>query len=150
MSVNKLTVILTTARPPLAVENIYNSLDLNSPVICYNGALILKDMNLRNNLSELLSIRIAPKFLTQIYTLATEYKLNISFYIYNKWMTHLYDDWVRQEESITGTKTDIVDIPKQIEKWCNENYGPHKILLMGEAKALDNVINILKLNFIKY
>jgi len=141
---NKIQTILTTARPPQAVKDFYCVLNLSSPVVCFNGALILKDLAPDRNDLVLQSLNIAPKFLEQVYAIAAESKVNISFYASSEWITDCYDDWIMQEENITRTKVSVADVSMQINNWANENYGPHKILIMGEPDELDNISKILK------
>jgi len=143
-SINKIPVILTTARPPQAVTGFYSDLNLNSPVVCFNGALTLKDFGSDKSLSVLRSITIVPKFVESIYIIATEHKVSINFYTSGEWITNRYDDWVTNEENITGTKVSVADVPMQIKNWAGENHGPHKILLMGEPDELDSISKILK------
>ncbi|MBP6021995.1 Cof-type HAD-IIB family hydrolase [Ferruginibacter sp.] len=143
-SIKKMPVILITARPPQAVKDFYFALNISSPVVCFNGALILKDLGLDKGPSVLQSINIAPKFLEQVYVTAVENKVNISFYSFGEWITDYYEDWVMQEENITGTKVGITDMRMQIKIWVSENYGPHKILLMGETGEVDSISQILK------
>lgn len=142
--IDKIPVILTTARPPQAVKYLYSALNLSSPVVCFNGALILENFAPGGNLSVLRTLNIAPNLLEQVYAIATESEVNISFYTSNEWITDYYDNWIIKEETITGIKVVITDIRKRIEKWQSENDGPHKILVMGEPVELDRFSKILK------
>src|SRR5438477_9263394 len=104
--INKIPVILTTARPPQAIEKIYAQLNLNAPVICFNGALIM-DKDKDGNLFPLLASNLNTGFLDIINSTASQYKVNISFYKMRKWLTNKYDHWIKQEEDITETKAVI-------------------------------------------
>lgn len=86
------TVILTTAKPPRAIYDFYLALNLSSPLVCFNGALIFKDLDSTQNLSALQSVNIAPEFIEQVYTIALGYKVKIGFYNSGEWITDCYDD----------------------------------------------------------
>jgi Cof subfamily protein (haloacid dehalogenase superfamily) len=143
--INQIPVILTTARPPQAVEDIYSQLNLNSPVVYFNGALILhKGQGSKNSFSVLQSYTIDTAFLSIINITALPYNINISCYKKEEWFSGNYDRWVKQEEQITGIKATILNMDMQIQKWANQNEGPHKILLMGESGQIDKIETVLK------
>jgi Cof subfamily protein (haloacid dehalogenase superfamily) len=138
--VNKIKVILTSARPPQAVKKIYSQLDLDSPVVYFNGALILQ----KNDSCLLHTATVNTSFLGVINNAAVQYKLSISFYKTDEWFSDNLNSWIDQEEQITGVKATIVNSNSQIEKWKNESEGPHKILLMGEPRDIDLIEPVLK------
>jgi Cof subfamily protein (haloacid dehalogenase superfamily) len=143
--INQIPVILTTARPPQAVEKIYSRLNLNSPVVCFNGALVLNKMGKRDFII-LQSIAVDTKFLTTINNTAADYKMSVSYYKMEEWLSNRKEHWIKEEEQITGTKATILNMDMQIQKWANQNEGPHKILLMGESGQIDKIEPVLKKN----
>jgi Cof subfamily protein (haloacid dehalogenase superfamily) len=142
-NVHHIPVILATARPPQAIEKIYNQLCLHSPAVCFNGALIL-DRNTTGNFYFLQTSTIDSNFLNPIYNTALQFSVNISFYKEDQWFTNQHDYWIQQEEQITETKAIITNISLQIDQWINENNGPNKILLMGAPDEIDKVELALK------
>jgi Cof subfamily protein (haloacid dehalogenase superfamily) len=140
---NRVPVILTTARPPQAVEKIYSGLNLVAPVVCFNGALII-DKAGKENFSVLQSIAIDTAFLDTIHNIASDYRISVSFYKNEEWFSGNNDDWIQQEEQITGTKATISDANTLIQKCKTGNEGPHKILLMGEPGEISAAEPLLK------
>jgi Cof subfamily protein (haloacid dehalogenase superfamily) len=141
--INQIPVILTTARPPQAVEKIYSRLNLNSPVVCFNGALVLNKMS-KKDFIILQSIVINTKLLAAINNIAADYKISVSYYKMEEWLSNSKVHWIKQEEQITGIKATIVDTCLQIQKWTAKNSGPHKILIMGEPDQIDKIEPVLK------
>jgi hypothetical protein len=140
---NNIPVILTTARPPQAIEKIYTQLHLHSPAVCFNGALIL-DKDNSGNFYYLSTSAIDTTFLNTIQDTALQYPVSISFYKWDKWFSHQYDHWINQEEDITDTKAIITNTQLLIQQWITEHDGPNKILLMGAPDDIDAVEQVLK------
>ncbi|MEP7109128.1 MAG: Cof-type HAD-IIB family hydrolase [Ferruginibacter sp.] len=142
--IKKIPVILTSARPPQAVEKIYKQLNLNSPIVCFNGALILEKYN-NNGFTHLLSSTVDIAYLNVINRNAIENNLSVNFYEMGKWFSNSYTNWINQEEEITETKVTILNTHLQIQQWTTENEGPHKILLMGDPGKIDSTeLQIIK------
>lgn len=143
ISKNKIPVILATARPPQAIVKIYNQLQLDSPVICCNGALIL-DKDTGDNFYYRNSIAIESSFVPIINDAVTGHTVSLSFYKLDQWITNGHGYWIQQEEEITETKAIISDTLLAIQKWVDENDGPNKILLMGEPACIESIEPVLK------
>lgn len=141
--INQIPVILTTARPPQAVEKIHIQLNLNSPIVCFNGALIIQ-IKEPGNFRSLRSSSVNASLVSTINSAASEYKVSVNFYKSGEWFCNNHDDWIQQEEKITGTRATILNTSLQIQKWIYDNDGPHKILLMGEPDEIDKIEPILK------
>ena len=136
--INKIPVILTTARPPMGVKKIYAALNLDSPVVCFNGALIL-DQYFKKEFSYLLAYTIDLSLLNDISEIAIKNNVSINFYEKDKWTCNKHDQWVKQEEKITGIKAAISSYALLLDRWIRENRGPNKILFMGEQEEIDKV-----------
>jgi Cof subfamily protein (haloacid dehalogenase superfamily) len=133
---HNIQVVLTTARPPQAIRNIYKRLELKTPAVCFNGALIIEKAG-EIQTSILHSQCIDASQLYPIYAAASNPHLNISFYKNEDWISDKMDAWVRQEEEITETEALIQNAGVTIQKWTESQTGPHKILLMGEPHEID-------------
>ncbi|MBS1600200.1 MAG: HAD family phosphatase [Bacteroidetes bacterium] len=144
--INKIPVILISARPPQGLKKIYDELNLNAPVVCYNGALIL-DQFVETTSSVLQTSSIHPSLLKGIWTTAVGENISVSLYDMDKWISDRHSEWTRQEEEITGTKTNVTDIHILINRFAQENSGPNKILLMGEPGKIDSIERTLKASY---
>ncbi len=113
--INKIPIILTTARPPQAVEKIYYQLGLNAPVVCFNGALIIK-MGRAEDFVTLNSLCIEATLLNAIHGIAAKHNVSLSMYTSSKWYANNYDEWIKQEENITQTKATILNTSLQINR----------------------------------
>ena len=121
-------VILASARPVQAMQGIYQQLALNTPLVAYNGALIIQDghilfsknilTNLGIELIELVSARFP--------------KISVNIYSYQDWFVFEKDAWVQQEEAITATKAQLLDY----HQLHAENFIIHKLLFMGEEEEI--------------
>jgi Cof subfamily protein (haloacid dehalogenase superfamily) len=140
---NKIPIILTSARPPQAVEIIYYQLGLNAPVVCFNGALIIK-MEDAGNYFTLNSHTIEASLLKLIHGIAAGHNISLSIYSSSQWYSNTYDKWIKQEEEITQTHAVILNTPLQLNNWQTANDAPHKILLMGEPDEIESISLRLK------
>lgn len=130
-------VILVSARMPKGILFLQKELEIEQPIICYSGALILdKEKNI-------LSKQAIDIFnLQEIYKFANKLKVHVSLYKDDEWYIEELDEWAKQESEITNIIPSIVNFGELIESWKQEGTGPNKILCMARA----NEINILKEN----
>jgi len=141
---NNMMVVLTTARPPQAVERLYNQLNLQTPVVCFNGALVLEILHHNSYENILQSITIDPGLLPFVNNSLAANDVNISYYKSGEWFSDRDDNWIKQEVEITGTKATILNMQSQIENWITKKEGPHKVLLMGEPNQIDSIEPVFK------
>lgn len=133
----KIPVVLVSARMPKGITFLQKELEIEQPIICYSGALIL-DKN-----SEVLSKEfIEVSKLENIYKLVSENNIHISLYKDNEWYIEEMDYWAKQESEITNIIPKISDFNDLIEEWEIEGTGPNKILCMANPDE----INFLKKN----
>ena len=133
----KIPVILVSARMPKGIKFLQKELEIEQPIICYSGALILdKDNNM-------LSKEFIDVFnLEEIYKLVSDHNIHISLYKDDEWYIEEMDYWSKQESEITNIIPKIIDFNELIELWKNEGTGPNKILCMANPDK----INFLKEN----
>lgn len=127
--------IPVSARPPLAITPYAYLLNLQNPIICYSGALILD-----HDLMPLYSIAIASDDLMKLEQKLNEVEhLSISHYSGTQWFCNRVDDeWIKQESDITGLTASakpatVADV--------------HKILIMGAAEQIVLLEQQLKAEF---
>ena len=146
--VNKIPLVLTTARPPHAVESIYAQLGLITPVSCYNGSLLLDKLHNNykyNDYVILTSITINASIAKKVNTIAAMQNINSSMYRHNEWFATSHDVFIQKEERATGIAATILEtLNLKIEEWTNANDGPHKIMLIGQPDKMDKTETILK------
>jgi Cof subfamily protein (haloacid dehalogenase superfamily) len=142
--INNIVVVLTSARPPQAVKGLYDSLGLQNPVTCFNGALILENLLDENYSNPLRSITIDPELLGFFRNSLEVDGVNTSFYKSGEWFSATFDNWIKQEEEITGTKAAILNMDVQISNWIKKKEGPHKVLFMGEPVLIESIQEILR------
>lgn len=138
-------IVLTTARPPKGTFFIYNDLGLDTPLICFNGGLILK----RNHQSEweyLVNHFVPAHEIEIILHEAIKYEINPNLYREQEWYVQSVDDLVRRESKNTKSipvQMDLVEINKL---WKENHKGANKILLMGTPENINSLEG--KMNFL--
>ncbi|MDR7002664.1 Cof-type HAD-IIB family hydrolase [Neobacillus niacini] len=141
--------ILISARMPSGMKAIYHDLDIKSPLICYNGALILENPKVNENNKILYSATISNMDANKIYDIIKRNFSNVSFnlFIYDQWLVeNKADKWTKQESDIIQVQPMAVDVKKHIA----QNEAVHKILCMGdphliselEAELNDTLLNV--------
>lgn len=131
----KIPVILVSARMPKGIVFLQKILEIQEPIICYSGALILdKDNNVLAN--EFIDV---SKF-EEVYKLVEKYNIHMSVYKADEWYIKEMDYWAKQESEITNITPNIVDFEDLIQLWKTKGTGPNKILCMANP----NEISLLK------
>lgn len=131
--VNKknIPVILVSARMPKGITFLQKELEIEQPIICYSGALILdKDKTV------LYKEFINASDLEQAYKLTKSYDIHISLYKDDEWYIEEMDYWAKQESDITNIMPKIFNFKDLIELWKKEKTGPNKILCMANPDEI--------------
>lgn len=128
-------VILVSARMPKGIVFLQRELEIEEPIICYSGALIL-DKNGEIISKEFINI----SNLEEIHKAVNKHNIHISLYKDDEWYIKEMDYWAKQESEITNIIPAIVDFEELIELWKTEKTGPNKILCMANPDE----INLLK------
>ena len=137
-------VVLVSARGPGGILFLYNQLEIASPVICYNGALILDE-----DCSPVYSREISPAQARQAEAIARDMGLHLSVYRNGRWYVGAADDWGAREGGITRMTPAITDLSALLEEWDRQGQGPHKLLCMarpGEILAIQDRVGALDLD----
>ncbi|MEI6864437.1 Cof-type HAD-IIB family hydrolase [Flavicella sp.] len=134
--------VLISSRMPSAMYHIQKDLNIkNTPIICYNGGLVLVDNK------SIHSTEIPCSILEIITALNTEKKFHISLYNNNDWYVEEMDFWAKREENNTKVTPEIKSIEAVLENWKSTNKGAHKVMCMGDKEELDIVMESLTLAF---
>lgn len=128
-------VILVSARMPKGIVFLQRELEIEEPMICYSGALIL------DKTGAILSKEcISTSNLQEIYKSINKRNIHMSLYKDDEWYIEEMDEWAKQESEITNIIPTVVNFNELIETWREEKTGPNKILCMANP----NEINLLK------
>lgn len=127
--------VLISARMPSAMYYLQEQLDiLGTPIVCYNGALVLHEKDVLFNIS-------IP--FTQIESLAaigTTHGLHVSLYRNNEWFVIEKDEWTAREINNTRVEPTAQDLSVTLAylKETAHLGGAHKIMFMGDKVAMDS------------
>jgi len=119
-------IVLISARMPKGMRYLAEELNLNSPLVSYNGAYITQG-------DQILHARtIKLEQCITIFQLAIERGLHVSLYTEDQWYVEHLDSWALQESEITGIKPIVIEFEKLFSDWEAAGNTPNKILCMGE------------------
>jgi len=139
----KLPTILASSRMPSALTYIQKGLNiLNSPLIAYNGGLILGSDGrvVQSNTFDLSILEIVIAHQTK-----NEY--NLSIYSNDDWFTAQEDYWTKREINNTRVQPTLQNPSATLQKLTEQKRGIHKLMCMGDEKELDDLVKVLD-NFI--
>ena len=128
-------IILASARPPGAMISIAAEVQLSSPLVCFNGALITEYAD--GSFDDLYSLTLERPDTVKLYrTVSTKFS-EISFNIYSgdRWYVEREDAWVKQEAAITKMDPETISM----DCFLNEQLPVHKILCMGNPDAIQKL-----------
>lgn len=142
LSKKKVPVILVSARMPKGIVSLKNELNLDGPIICYNGALVVD-----NELNSMLSKQILIEYIEQICKYAKDENIHVSLYKDDEWYIEKNDEWSEQESKITSIIPNIIDYNILFDLLKKEHTGVHKVLCMSSPEKIEKFSEILKKNF---
>lgn len=142
---DKMRIILVSARMPKAMTYIQKDLGIeNEPLICYNGALVLKDNK------ELYSTSIDVSLVEKLNTLSNEHAIKLGLYYKDEWYVETKTERVLKEIKHTKAIPSLQQTSKTLENWKLRKVGAHKIMLMGTLQTSDKIYPILLEKFKDY
>lgn len=133
-------IVLATARPPRSVMSIYNELELDTPLINYNGALVYDPPAGR----VLMHRPIACKTSRQIIDLARSVypEVVVSAEILDRWYTDRFDPAYVTE---TGRRF-RPNVVAPVSQWLTQ--AVTKLLLLGEPEDLEKLAGAITTKFL--
>jgi hypothetical protein len=127
--------ILISARMPQAMYYLQDMLDiLGTPIICYNGALVLdKDQ-------VLYSLDIPLDHMKALADIASSHDLHISFYRNDEWYVTAMDQWALREVNNTRVQPKVQDLAVTLRHFdtTRDLGGAHKVMFMGDETAMNS------------
>ncbi|MGE0077706.1 MAG: Cof-type HAD-IIB family hydrolase [Bacteroidales bacterium] len=141
--------VMVSARMPKGMQHLYNQLSTESPIICYNGALILKSLAKGYDSKNILhSNTIAHNVVLNLYNRATAEDVHFGLFSNNNWYANRLDKWTLKEENNTRVKCSIVDrMDNLIDELHRNNEPIHKLMVMGEPFQMDSFIEYANMTF---
>jgi len=131
----QIPVILVSARMPKGILFLQRELNIDQPIICYSGALVMDDKaNILSNSG------IAISDVIQVNNFVKEIGVHMSLYKDDEWYIEELDEWAKQESEITNISPNVINFTELFNVWEKEKSGPNKILCMGkpnDIKLLD-------------
>lgn len=134
--------VLVSARMPSGMLFFQEELEINTPVICYSGALVLSESDSEGNREILHSIELNKSSAERIRRIVHEEfpDISISLYSHDRWVVSDHTDpWVVQEQEITKVEPLKRDLSSYVEK-----NDVHKILCMGDPQEVNRLAEALK------
>lgn len=132
---NDIPVILVSARMPKQMYHLQEKLDVSrSPLVCYNGALVLVDEQPIHSTEIPLD---TVKHIVNYNENNPEGKFHISLFNTNSWYVESYDRWAKREENNTRISPEIKPNRAVVDEWEPLQKGAHKITCMGDAHLIE-------------
>ncbi|MDI3525971.1 MAG: hypothetical protein PWR03_154 [Tenuifilum sp.] len=137
--------VMVSARMPLGMLHLYREIPLDTPAICYNGALILNSIENGTSKENIISSEtIDHAVASSIYELCNQFDLHFSLFSNNLWMVSKNDEWRLREENNTRAKATLCNnFETKIAELKNDNNPIHKIMIMGNSLIIDGLYNRL-------
>lgn len=141
----KIPFVLTSARSPQGMTAIADELELSTPLAAYNGAYIV-ERNKKGGFPQLFGRPLDFVEANKVIQLAVHDFPEIAVNIYSEadWFVPVVNDWVRQEEVITGMQAQEV----LLKEFLAKKLPIHKLLFIGseaEIAGLEAAISKLVL-----
>jgi len=141
--------VMVSARMPEGMKYLYDQLSFESPMICYNGALILKKWNGKFDPKNIIhSNSIDLNTIRQLYNKVKDEGLHFGVFSNNYWYANKHDEWTKKEEHNTRVKCTISPNIEELISELEKNQSPiHKIMIMGESSKIESALNFSNANF---
>ena len=131
--------ILISSRQPSAMYYLQEALDISgTPLVCYNGGLIIKQGKV------LSSITISEQITKAALVKAKSLDLHLSTYHLDTWTVPMEDQWTAREINNTRVPPKLSNFDQMI---AQENHQSHKMMGMGEPEKVDALILYLETTF---
>lgn len=142
---DEIPVILISSRMPSAMTHLQKSASIEQyPLVSFNGGLILVNGQVVANNP------IKFEIVEEIVKFNATGKVHISLYNIDDWYVPRNDYWTKREINNTKIIPKILSNEKVIELWRPAKKGSHKIMCMGDPKAIDEIYDFMEQNFGDY
>lgn len=142
LALKKIPFVLVSARMPRAMRLILDEINVQMPMICYGGALVLDEQN--QILHDDKINKLDTKAIIDEIELLWPDDVVINYYSDDNWFVKdEYNKAVKREENITNVKASQADFKELI----NKNILPNKILCMVKANISSKIEAVLQEKF---
>lgn len=128
-------VVMASARAPKAMDFLAAELELQTCLVCFNGALITQKV--RGEFVDSYSLTLGKTEALYLYQkISTDFPA-VSFNLYSRdqWLVGKEGYWEKQEAAIAQIEPQVVSLKAYLQK----SRPSHKILCMGEEKDIDRL-----------
>jgi Cof subfamily protein (haloacid dehalogenase superfamily) len=134
--------VLISSRMPNAMRHLQHQFgNKNTPIIAYNGGLIM------DNFKILHSTYIDNTILEATIHECLQTTIHLSLFYADEWYVPTMDYWAKREQNNTKV-TPIIKLPTEVlAKWQQEKKGAHKIMCMGEEQEIAVLYKTLEEKF---
>ena len=135
---NGIPFILISSRPPAAMTWIQEILGVaDQPLVAYNGGLVRVDN--KTILSQVIPLGIVR----HVEMLNRALNLSVQLYHDNEWYVEEMDHYARREQHNTRVDPQVRSNEEVITDWNKRDLGAHKIMVMGAARGIDEIVKTL-------
>tara|TARA_R110001583_G_scaffold160872_1_gene312800 strand:- start:86209 stop:87015 length:807 start_codon:yes stop_codon:yes gene_type:complete len=135
--------VLISSRMPKAMRHLQQEFGNSStPIIAYNGGLILDDTN-----TIIHSTVIDNYVLEAVINKCTKTAIHLSLYFADEWYVPALDYWAKREANNTKVIPEIKSNKAVLSQWKDEGKGAHKIMCMGDEFEIDVLYKYLEKNY---
>lgn len=122
-----INVILATARPYYGADIFRKQLKLTTPIICFNGGLIVDEVG-----KVLVDHKIAVGQARMLTEIATNLNVNLIYLDAERSYALKNDQWLAMEEELTDKKSEVLSFDQIVVSWSYRKIvGPNKIMAVG-------------------
>lgn len=134
--------VLISSRMPKAIRHLQHQFNnINTPIIAYNGGLVLDGDTILH------SSVIDNTILSAIINESETINIHLSLFYTDEWYVPTMDYWAKREQNNTKV-TPIIKSPTEVlAKWKQEEKGAHKIMCMGEEQEIAVLYKTLEEKF---
>jgi len=135
-------IVLISSRQPSAMYYLQKDLGVtNSPLICYNGGLII----VNNQIID--STFIENSSVIKCLKKAKEIDLHLSLYFEDNWHAPRMDQWTKREINNTRVQPEVSSFDIMIQTFEKKTWGAHKMMGMGDPDKIDELIAFIENEF---
>ena len=125
------SIVLASSRMPEAMRHLQEEVDiLNSPLIAYNGGLVLDGDKV------LSSTEVGFAEVQKISQLSQGTEIHVSIYNNDEWYVPSMDYWATREANNTKVTPTVRSLEDSLAQYSNLNKGAHKVMCMGPAEEI--------------
>lgn len=139
-------VILVSARMPKGMTFLQKELEIEMPMICYSGGLVIDPAD-DGSYETLLNKTMEIDHVKEVYEQGKKTNLHISFYKDDNWFVEKVDEWAAHERDTTKTKPDVASYDSLFEEWENAGTSANKIICIGDREEIEEFEKKLKRQF---